>query len=399
MMKKAVLIPIVAVAAVMLLLYPQNCIESARDGLMLWLLTVLPALLPFMAASFVLMETGVVRFLSSLLMPLTRFLFHAPGESAFVFIASAMSGYPVGARLTGELYQKGRINQAQAQHIVLFTSVSGPVFLTGAVGTGMLLAPSAGAHLLTAHYASALLVGILFGLLGRRQPFEKARNTRWRDMTAQFKKDVHDCPPMGHILSSGVEKSLRTLLQIGGFIILFSVVLEILEITGVMGALTWLYTPAAQLAGLNASESGALIAGGIEMTNGCARAAALDASLHIKLTLVSGIVAFGGLCIHMQTRAVLAQCGLVPKRFLMAKSIQAALGCGLTSLLLTLFPPALQTASFGASQIKTAAYGGVLFAACAFGLLLIIKLWQRRLARHSLRPPESSIRFLRSSFK
>ena len=388
------LIPIVVVAAVMLLLYPQNCIESARDGLNLWLLTVLPALLPFMTASFVLMETGVVRFISSILMPMTRVIFRAPGESAFVFIASAMSGYPAGARLTGELYKKGRISEAQAQHIMRFTSVSGPVFLSGAVGTGMLFAPYASAYLLAAHYASALIVGIILGLFEKRQTLAKVR---WRDVVAQLKKDVCACPSTGHILSSSVEKSLRTLLQIGGFIMLFSVILKMLEVTGTMDALVWLYTPAARLAGLDAAASEALLAGGIEMTNGCARVAALNVSIHIKLMLVSGIVAFGGLCIHMQTKSVLAPCDLVPKRFVLVKSLQAALCCTLTSLLLAVFPPAIETAAVEPTQIKTAAYGGIIYAAGALALLLLIKLWQRR--HYSLRPPESSMRFFRSSFK
>ena len=142
MMRKLALIPVIIAMAVMLLIYPENCLSSARYGLELWLTAVLPSLLPFMAASFLLLETGVVRLIAAFFSPLTRLLFYAPGESAYVFLASAVSGYPVGARLSAELYAHGEISEPDAQRIVRFTSVTGPVFLTGAVSAGMLGLPT-----------------------------------------------------------------------------------------------------------------------------------------------------------------------------------------------------------------------------------------------------------------
>lgn len=386
MMRKLALVPVIIAMAVMLLIYPENCLSSARFGLELWLTAVLPSLLPFMAASFLLLETGVVRLIATCFAPLTRLFFYAPGESAYVFLASAVSGYPVGARLSAELYSHGEISGPDAQRIVCFTSVTGPVFLTGAVSAGMLGLPGAGTYLAVAHYLSAAVVGIILGLVDRRRyPAPPASGTRFKDAWARFRADAASCPPVGTMLSSSVEKSLWALLKIGGYIILFSVMLELLSVTGVMDVLVWLYSPLTKLAGLDSNAASALLAGGVEMTAGSARIAALNCEMTAKLVLVSGIVAFGGLSVHMQTRAVCAPSGLVLKRFVIAKTIHGTVASALTALMLAIFPLS-QTVSTLFPETKTAAFGGVIFAACVVAVLLLIKLWQRFNPSSSFRP-------------
>ncbi len=382
MIKKGLLIAFLAVMAVLLLIYPENGLNSARFGLNIWFSSVLPALFPFMAASFLLLETGVVRLISHVFAPVTRFLFFAPGESAYVFLASAMSGYPVGARLSAELYASKQITEAEAQRMIRFTSVSGPVFITGTVCAGLLGLPEAGAYLAAAHYLSAIAVGILFGVFARRQHLKinNKPKERFADAWAQFKKDAAGCPPVGDMLSSSIEKALQVLLKVGGFIILFSVVLEMLKITGVMDALRWVYMPVANMAGFSAESTQALLYGGVEMTSGCAQAAALSLPVVIKLPLIASIIAFGGLCIHLQTTAMTVSFGLKPKGFAFAKSIQAMLAFFFTSVLLSVFPLTTAAANFHA-ETKTAAYGGVIFAAAAVLVLVFIKRWQKRRRR------------------
>ena len=377
-MKKLAFVPIVVAMAVMLLIYPENCLNSARLGLELWLTAVLPSLLPFMAASFLLLETGIVRLIAAVFAPVTRVLFFTPGESAYVLLASALSGYPVGARLAAELYAKGHMTEPDAQRTIRFTSVTGPVFITGAVSAGLLGLPEAGVYLSAAHYLSALLAGVLFGMYERRRGSVSSASSRcFNDAWLRFKHDAASCPTLGAILSSSVEKSIRALLKIGGFIILFSVILELLSVTGVMDVMVWAYSPLASLTGLDHAGAAALLSGSVEMTAGCARVAALATDINTKLVLASGIVSFGGFGIHMQTRAVCATSGLVPKKFLAAKSVQGAVSSALTALFLALFPISAAASAFAATTTKTAAFGGIIFAAAALVVLLLVKLWQR----------------------
>ncbi len=373
-MKKVLLIALVTTMTLFLLLYPEDCLKSARSGLDLWLTIVLPSLLPFMTASFILLETGIVRLISRFFAPVTRFLFSAPGESAYVFFASAFSGYPVGAKLAGELYAKKQITEEDAQAIVRFTSVSGPVFITGAVSAGMLGSPEAGAYLAAAHYLSAVLVGIVFGLFGKSRR-AAVKQESLKGAFREFKKDIAACRPLGELLSESIEKSLTTLLKIGGFIIVFSVIMQILTLSGALDAAAWAYSPLARITGLTKQSTKAMLIGGIEMTTGCAAASALGIEIAQKLPVVSSIIAFGGLCVHMQTKSVCAPSGLIPRRFVLAKSLQALFAYLLCSLSLAVFP--LSAKAGEPADIKTAAMFGIVFAACSFIILLVIKYIQR----------------------
>ena len=94
------------------------------------------------------------------------------------------------------------------------------------------------------------------------------------------------------------------------------------------------------------------------MTTGCARVAALSADMTTKLVLVSGIVAFGGLGIHMQTRAVRAF-RPAARCFGIVKTLQGAPASALMVLLLNVFPLTRAVFAF-VPDTKTAAYSGVI---------------------------------------
>lgn len=384
-MKKILLAVALIAMAIMLLVYPQKGLDGARSGLELWAGAVVPSLLPFMVASFILLETGIVRLIAALFAPVTRVLFNAPGQSAYVLFSSALAGYPVGAALTSELYGKKQLSNDEAQHILRFTSMSGPVFITGAVSASMLGMPEAGAYLAISHYLSAVLVGIVFGLVIRMRKSDKSPRKRWnlRDALQTFRQDTRTCKPLGEILAHSVEKAVWTLLKIGGFIVFFSVVNGLLTASGIMDIASKIYVPVAGLAGLSAPEAQAILVGGIEMTTGCNMAASLPVDIYAKLPLISAIIAFGGLCIHMQTRSVCISSGLNPKRFVLAKTVQAMFAYLVCMLSLQIIPLTVAAGSFPV-HTKTTAYAGIAFAAVSFALLLTVKWMQRKGDRSSL---------------
>lgn len=379
-MRKALLIPFCVVFASVLFVFPQNCIASAQKGLDIWLYNVLPSIFPFLIFSFALMETGVVKFLACLFSPVTRKLLGTGGEGAYVFLASVMSGYPVGARLTGELYSKGQLKEEEAQRILCFTSVAGPVFITGTVSTTMLNAPYTAAYLTASHYISALIIGIALHITARNKSCCDYSKTGLGFAIKQFRQDVAKCRPVGEILTSSIEKSLRTIIKIGGFIIFFSVLIEALELTGILDALSCLYSPLFSLTGLDANSCKAVISASIEIASGCARIAALDTALKLKILLISSAIAFGGVCVQMQTRAVLNESGLKPKKLLLTKSLHSIVSFLLTAVILALFPLSLPV-SAPILDIQKAAYGGVAFAITALLILLVVKLWQQRIRK------------------
>ncbi len=377
-MKKLPLILGIAALAVLFLLYPESCLNAAKDGLELWFFTVLPSLFPFVVASFMLLETGLVRLIAHFFSRGTRFLFNASGESAYIFLASALSGYPVGARLAAELYQSGKMSEPDAQAVVRFTSVSGPVFITGAVASGMLGLPEAGIYLVATHYLSALLTGVIFGLFRRRNTAKvRPAKTSLREAWALFRSDAAQCPPAGALMADGVDKAMSLMLRVGGYIVVFSVIMELLSVTGLLGWAVKIYSPIANLIGISDQCVSAMILGSLELSAGSAKMAASGMPLSLMLPMIASIIAFGGLCVHMQTRAACAAAQLKLKGFVLAKTLQGTLAAALCALGLKLFPLAAAAFSISAAS-KNAAYGGAIFAAVSLLFVIILRLLNRR---------------------
>ena len=103
---------------------PDKYAASALEGLKLWALVVLPTLLPFFFLTALLTGTGLTGVIAAVFRKPAEKLFGADGISAYVFIMSVISGYPVGAKIICDLKEKGLITETEATKISTFPSVS-----------------------------------------------------------------------------------------------------------------------------------------------------------------------------------------------------------------------------------------------------------------------------------
>lgn len=74
----------------------------------------------------------------------------------YPFVMALLSGYPMGARITGDYYRAGLIDRDQMNWILSYSMVTGPAFLVGAVGVGFLGSHRLGLVLCISHYGGAL---------------------------------------------------------------------------------------------------------------------------------------------------------------------------------------------------------------------------------------------------
>src|SRR5690554_40780 len=148
----------------MIVIYPEVAFQASLDGLTLWLQIVLPSLLPFFILADLLMGFGVVHFLGSLLEPIMRPLFRIPGAGGFAVAMAFAAGYPLGAKITGELARKKLITTVEAERLVSLAHTASPLFLIGAVAVGMFGRPELGVVLILSHYLGALFVGFCMRL-------------------------------------------------------------------------------------------------------------------------------------------------------------------------------------------------------------------------------------------
>ena len=321
---------------ILLIIYPSDVLSAAREGFSLWWGNVLPALLPFMIGTNILMGLGFVRFVGTLLEPAMVPLFGVPGCGGYAFVTGVTSGYPVGAKTVSGLLESGELTQTEAQRLLSFCNNAGPLFLLGAVGAGMFRSVQAGYFLMLCHYAAALLTGLLFKYY---RPAERRGVAHTRQIFSRALSQMHearqkDGRPFGAVLGDSVKNAMETIILVGGFIIFFCVIVKMLEVTQLMPAMLRVFGPMASVFGIEPSLMEGFFIGLIEVTNGSRALAALEKS-KAQMLFVGAIVSFGGFSIFAQTVSLIAHTDLSRAVYLLSKVIHS----GLTVLLgFFLFP-------------------------------------------------------------
>ena len=147
---------------ILLVLSPTIAMQTFGQGIIIWSTKILPSLLPFIILTNLISYTNFTYTIGKAISPITKFLYGVGGSSGYVYIMSILSGYPIGAKLTADLYNNNQITQKQAETISSFTSTSGPLFIIGTVGIGFFNSHKLGLIVLISHYVSALLNGLLY---------------------------------------------------------------------------------------------------------------------------------------------------------------------------------------------------------------------------------------------
>jgi sporulation integral membrane protein YlbJ len=276
-----------------ILIFPKEILSAAKNGLLLWYNNVLPSLFSFMVFTSMLVYTGFPDMLGRLCSPLCKRLFKISGTGAFALVIGIISGCPLGAKTACDLYTSGKISRSEAQRLVMYCNNTGPLFVIGVVGEGLLHSKEIGIKLLLIQYISAVIVGIVSGITAK-------------DKYISVPSSVHNRLNLFQALSSSVSSAVSSVTLIGGFITLFSVINTILKCCGVFSLL--------------GQGSEGIISGILEVTNGTALLARADKP---NYPLICAIISWGGLSIHAQSSAFLCESSLSVKKYLLGKLAQA----------------------------------------------------------------------------
>ncbi len=313
-----------------LVLFPKNTIDASFNGIVTWATIVLPSLLPFLIGAEILIGLGVVDFIGVLLSPIMRPLFGTSGEGSFAFAMSITSGYPVGVSLISKLRQEKSISRIEAQRLVSFCSTSGPLFMIGAVSVGMFKNSTVGILLASSHYLGAITVGLIFKNYGSNKNKDNS-NQRSNNSINYIKRALlklistrkEDGRSISKLMGDSIKSALETMFMVGGFIMIYSVIIEILKITGIIKFLSFLLSIIIPF-NIDSKLIEGLISGLLEMTNGCKLiSTASNSSIITQLCSVSFLIGWSGLSIHSQTLSMLSNTDISSKLYILSKTLHA----------------------------------------------------------------------------
>lgn len=365
--------------------YPDQTFQASFEGLQLWLRTVLPALFPFFVISEILMGIGVIHALGVMLEPIMRPLFRVPGVGAFALVMGLVSGNPLGAKITGQLRRDDLCTREEGERLVAFANTAGPLFMIGAVAVGMFHDASLGLLIVVSHYLAVLLVGLCFRFHGGKSE-KTGRRSRTglrgglirRAMQAMATAHRQDGRPFGRLLSDAIRESMAAMIFIGGTIMMFSVLIRILSISGALQYAAAALGAFITLFGVDAELIAPLTHGIVEMTNGAQSISQASSELVQRLMAIGFILGWSGLSVHTQVAAMLYGTDIRFAPYFMARCLHGMVAAALTWLLFPVLRASENTTVPAiATVIEQLSYWGqlgVMFGmiAGAVGLLLLL---------------------------
>lgn len=318
---------------VLLVLFSTSNLVAAKNGLYLWANNIIPALFPFFIATELLSNTNVINILGRFFNKFMRPLFNVPGEGSYPLIIGIISGYPVGAKIVCDMRNKSLLTKAQAERLLAFTNNSGPLFILGTVGIGLFKDTTTGIILLFTHILASFTVGILFR-------FWKYKDTNIASVTSTTNNSVNfvNKNNIGDVLSTAIKNSILTILNIGGFIVLFSVIISIFNKTHLIDLIATVLTPLFNILHITPDFAQGIINGFLEITNGIQQISSIPIkNISFSIIICAFILGFGGISVLLQVYSFTSKSDISIKSYILGKFLQGMIAAFYTFLIFHFF--------------------------------------------------------------
>lgn len=270
--KKRIFSAVLASAVMILLILDAQAVAAASyEGITLCIQVVIPALFPFFVVT-----TYLNASLSGMRIPVLHLLgriLHIPSGGEYLLLLGLIGGYPVGAQMIADTYRRGQISKRTGQILLGYCSNAGPAFIFGMAGA-IFSSLRPALYLWAIHILSAVFTGLLL--------------PRPADATI-----LQNSAGSTSIVNA-LHKSISVCASVCGWIILFRVILAYVARLG---------------SGVLQTSSMILLTGILELSNGCFALTGVNAEV-TRFVLCSVFLAFGGLCVLLQTMSVVSDLGM-----------------------------------------------------------------------------------------
>ena len=293
---------VIVLLFIIMLVSPKAVFTGASEGLLLWFQIILPTLFPFLLISNLLLVTGNIHYISSALGNLFSRMFSVSANGSFAVINGFLCGYPMGAKTAADLSENGYVSKEEGQYLLSFCNNTSPVFILNFIVWKTLKEDS----LLLPTLLILIISPVIISFFTRRKYLRKGEHFQDQKSAARTKQkwsfqDIDDC----------IINSFETLVKVGGYIILFSVILTLLQTLPVSIPVVTYILPV------------------LEVTNGIVMLGSMELPFIIKYPAILALTSFGGLCAAAQT-----QCMIQNAKFPILPYITEKLAAALTASML-----------------------------------------------------------------
>ncbi|MBQ3415640.1 MAG: sporulation integral membrane protein YlbJ [Clostridia bacterium] len=316
-----------------LLIFSKSNLQAVKSGLSLWANSVIPSLFPFFVATELLMHTNIIYFFQKYLNKFIEPIFNVRGAGCFAFLMGIISGYPIGAKIACEFRKSNTCSKEECERLLSFTNNSGPLFIIGTVGISMFGSSQIGLILFISHLLASITVGFIF-----RFWHKNSSNNSYKIFKTTNTKFVK-FSNLGEVLSESIKQATSTIMLIGGFIVIFSSIISILNNSNIFNFLSIILEPIFNLLNIDISFINGLLTGLLEITNGIKQISTIQIKkISINLILTSLLLGFGGISILLQVFSIVSKTDLSIKPYIYGKILQGLVSALYTFIILQCIP-------------------------------------------------------------
>ncbi|MGN0522714.1 MAG: hypothetical protein ACI4IG_00405 [Eubacterium sp.] len=310
-MKRSVIAVFLSGTIIMLTAMSGQVKQGAIQGINLCIEIIIPALLPILILTNMIMKSSGASFFESLFGWFVKGVLRLPKCASCAVLFGLVGGYPAGTVLTASLFEQGLINENEAKRIMSFNFCGGLAFIVTAVGEICLGSKHLGLIMYLSNILSALIIAVIAGLFGRKQ-----------STITEVKQSYLS---LSDAMVDAVDSTIDSILIMCAYIILFSACTSMITLPSFISPL-------------------------LEITNGIC----INAS-RFTIPQCSAYLSFGGLCIHFQLLSFFKKMKINYIYFLVCRIISALLSYGITLLYFQIFPKSAQVFSNMSSGVTVSA--------------------------------------------
>lgn len=300
-----IIILLILFVCIIFILNPELYSKSCLNAISVWTLKVLPVLFPFFVFTRIIVNLS--EFKTNKMDKFFNNIYRLPKFGFKIFLLSVISGYPMGAKLICTLNEQGIIQKKEAEKMMSFCSVSGPMFIIGTVGVNIFLSYKAGLIILIANIIAALINGLIY------------RKDKYVEKEVSYSGKKND-----NILSSSVYDATLSILMVCAYIVISFLIIDVLinlhVIDNLSNAICTIFNCPQNFDTIKSS-----IIGIFEITRGIIELNNVNISLTLKTIIASGLIGFGGISILLQSLSFLNQLKISTKTIVKQKITQALL--------------------------------------------------------------------------
>ena len=279
-----------------MLMSPKAVFNGASEGLLLWFQIILPTLLPFIMITNLLVYTDSIHYISRIFGRLLSCIFKVSENGSFAVIAGFLCGYPMGAKVAADLIIGGYITEGEGKYLLSFCNNTSPVFIMNFIiwktlGREELLIPSI-----------FILLGtpMLLSFVFRRFYLKEEK------YFCNQKKETRNRKKWNfQVVDTCIMDGFETITKVGGYIIVFSVILSLFQSLPLKPMLLQILLPS------------------LEVTNGIAIIGKSKVIFDLQYPAIIGLTSFGGFCAAAQTQCMIQKTNISIFPYIIEKLVTA----------------------------------------------------------------------------